>query len=136
MYNYGMPSPLTAWFDKVIRIGKTFTFDLARGDAPLAPIMSGKRCRAWSKTSWRWPEWLFTSARRCVAAAVIGLSIRCRRVIGAGAKTDDLAGGRGETLMACDGLEGAHGVERGQSAHGAIMRRERGLSRAAGQHRR
>ncbi len=30
------------WFDKVIRIGKTFTFDLARGDFPLEPIMSGK----------------------------------------------------------------------------------------------
>ncbi len=42
MYNYGMPSALKSWFDKVIRIGKTFTFDLARGDFPLQPIMSGK----------------------------------------------------------------------------------------------
>jgi len=42
MYNYGMPSALKSWFDKVIRIGKTFTFDLARGDFPLEPIMSDK----------------------------------------------------------------------------------------------
>jgi len=42
MYNYGMPAALKAWFDNVIRIGKTFTFDLARGDYPLEPIMSGK----------------------------------------------------------------------------------------------
>jgi FMN-dependent NADH-azoreductase len=42
MYNYGMPSALKSWFDKVIRIGKTFTFDLARGDFPLEPVMSGK----------------------------------------------------------------------------------------------
>lgn len=43
MYNYGMPASLKSWFDKVIRIGKTFTFDLARGDYPLEPIMSGKK---------------------------------------------------------------------------------------------
>ena len=42
MHNYGMPSALKSWFDKVIRIDKTFTFDLARGDFPLEPIMSGK----------------------------------------------------------------------------------------------
>lgn len=42
MYNYGMPAPLKAWFDQVIRIDKTFTFDLARGDYPLEPIMKGK----------------------------------------------------------------------------------------------
>lgn len=42
MYNYGMPAMLKSWFDKVIRVGKTFTFDLARGDFPLEPIMSGK----------------------------------------------------------------------------------------------
>lgn len=43
MYNYGMPATLKSWFDKVIRIGKTFTFDLGRGDYPLEPIMSGKK---------------------------------------------------------------------------------------------
>ena len=42
MYNYGMPAALKSWFDNVIRIGKTFTFDLARGDYPLEPIMTGK----------------------------------------------------------------------------------------------
>jgi FMN-dependent NADH-azoreductase len=43
MYNYGMPASLKSWFDKVIRINKTFTFDLARGDFPLEPIMHGKK---------------------------------------------------------------------------------------------
>jgi len=42
MYNYGMPAALKAWFDQVIRIHKTFSFDLTRGDFPLEPIMSGK----------------------------------------------------------------------------------------------
>lgn len=43
MYNYGMPSALKAWFDQVIRINKTFTFDLAHGDEPLETILSGKQ---------------------------------------------------------------------------------------------
>ena len=42
MYNYGMPSALKAWIDQVIRIGRTFSFDLARGDQPIAPIVTGK----------------------------------------------------------------------------------------------
>ena len=42
MYNYGMPAALKAWFDQVVRIGKTFTFDLDRGDRPLEPTFSGK----------------------------------------------------------------------------------------------
>lgn len=42
MYNYGMPSSLKAWFDQVIRINETFTFDLSRGDFPLEPIMKEK----------------------------------------------------------------------------------------------
>jgi len=42
MYNYGMPTSLKAWFDQVIRVNKTFTFDLARGDFPLEPVFSGK----------------------------------------------------------------------------------------------
>lgn len=42
MYNYGMPAQLKAWFDQIIRINKTFDFDLTRGDKPLAPILSGK----------------------------------------------------------------------------------------------
>lgn len=43
MYNYGLPAAVKAWFDQVIRVGKTFSFDLARGDTPLEPILSGKR---------------------------------------------------------------------------------------------
>lgn len=42
MYNYGMPAALKAWFDQVIRINKTFSFDLARGEQPIEPIQSGK----------------------------------------------------------------------------------------------
>ncbi|MFC3093952.1 FMN-dependent NADH-azoreductase [Alteromonas sediminis] len=42
MYNYGMPAQLKAWFDQIIRINKTFDFDLARGDKPLAPLLSSK----------------------------------------------------------------------------------------------
>jgi len=42
MYNYGMPAHLKAWVDQVVRINRTFTFDLARGDQPLQPILSGK----------------------------------------------------------------------------------------------
>ena len=42
MYNYGMPAALKAWFDQVIRVDKTFTFDLARGDYPLQPTMADK----------------------------------------------------------------------------------------------
>lgn len=42
MYNYGMPASLKAWFDQVVRVNKTFTFDLARGDFPLQPTLSGK----------------------------------------------------------------------------------------------
>ncbi len=42
MYNYGLPASLKAWVDQIVRVGKTFTFDLARGDRPLEPIFSGK----------------------------------------------------------------------------------------------
>ncbi len=42
MYNYGMPAALKAWFDQVIRIGRTFSFDLARGDWPLEPVLEDK----------------------------------------------------------------------------------------------
>ena len=42
MYNYGMPAVLKSWFDQVIRVNKTFTFDLDRGDFPLKPTLSGK----------------------------------------------------------------------------------------------
>jgi FMN-dependent NADH-azoreductase len=42
MYNYGMPAVLKAWFDQVLRVNKTFTFDLSRGDFPIETILSGK----------------------------------------------------------------------------------------------
>jgi FMN-dependent NADH-azoreductase len=42
MYNYGMPAQLKAWFDQIVRINKTFDFDLGRGDFPLQPLLSGK----------------------------------------------------------------------------------------------
>ncbi|MBB3034625.1 FMN-dependent NADH-azoreductase [Alteriqipengyuania lutimaris] len=43
MYNYGMPAALKAWFDQVARIGRTFSFDLDRGDFPIEPMLSGKK---------------------------------------------------------------------------------------------
>jgi FMN-dependent NADH-azoreductase len=43
LYNYGMPAALKAWVDQVIRVGETFSFDLARGDFPIEPILSGKK---------------------------------------------------------------------------------------------
>lgn len=42
MYNYGMPAALKAWIDQVIRVGRTFSFDLARGEHPIKPIVTGK----------------------------------------------------------------------------------------------
>ena len=42
MCNYGMPSALKAWFDQLIRVGRTFSFDLARGVWPLETLLSGK----------------------------------------------------------------------------------------------
>lgn len=43
MYNYGMPSTLKAWFDHLVRVDETFSFDLARGDWPIEPLLDGKR---------------------------------------------------------------------------------------------
>ena len=43
IYNYGMPARLKAWLDQVVRVRRTFSFDLARGDVPIEPILSGKR---------------------------------------------------------------------------------------------
>ena len=41
-YNYGMPAALKAWFDQVIRIHRTFSFDPAEKTWPLSPLLSGK----------------------------------------------------------------------------------------------
>ncbi len=43
MYNYNMPASLKAWFDLIARIGRTFSFDLGRGDFPIEPVLSGKQ---------------------------------------------------------------------------------------------
>lgn len=43
MYNYNMPASLKAWFDQIARIGRTFSFDLERGDFPIEPILRGKQ---------------------------------------------------------------------------------------------
>ncbi|MFN7003618.1 MAG: FMN-dependent NADH-azoreductase [Roseinatronobacter sp.] len=42
MYNYGMPTALKGWIDHIARIGRTFSFDLSRGDFPIEPILKGK----------------------------------------------------------------------------------------------
>lgn len=42
MYNYGMPAALKGWIDHIARIGRTFSFDLSRGDFPIEPILKGK----------------------------------------------------------------------------------------------
>ncbi len=42
MYNYGVPAALKGWIDQIARIGRTFSFDLARGDIPIEPILFGK----------------------------------------------------------------------------------------------
>lgn len=42
MYNYGMPSALKAWFDMVIRVNRTFTFDASNKERPISAVLSGK----------------------------------------------------------------------------------------------
>jgi FMN-dependent NADH-azoreductase len=42
-YNYGMPAALKAWFDQVIRIDRTFSFDRAERTWPLTPLLCGKK---------------------------------------------------------------------------------------------
>lgn len=39
MYNFGVPSPLKAWIDNVVRVGRTFGFDRAREGAPYWPML-------------------------------------------------------------------------------------------------
>ncbi|MBJ7510163.1 NAD(P)H-dependent oxidoreductase [Brevundimonas sp.] len=44
MYNFGLPAPLKAWIDNVVRVGMTFGFDRARSDVPYWPMLpTGKR---------------------------------------------------------------------------------------------
>ena len=39
MYNLGIPSPLKAWIDNIVRVGVTFGFDRDRGDNPYWPML-------------------------------------------------------------------------------------------------
>ena len=44
MYNFGMPAPLKAWVDNIVRVGVTFGFDRKREGEPYWPMLpSGKR---------------------------------------------------------------------------------------------
>ncbi|WP_198293033.1 NAD(P)H-dependent oxidoreductase [Methylobacterium sp. WSM2598] len=44
MYNFGIPSPLKAWIDNVVRVGPTFGFDRTRPGEPYWPMLEpGKR---------------------------------------------------------------------------------------------
>lgn len=39
MYNFGLPAPLKAWIDNVVRVGVTFGFDRTRPGAPYWPML-------------------------------------------------------------------------------------------------
>src|SRR3546814_11788603 len=44
MYNFGMPAPLKAWLDNIVRVGVTLGFNRARAGQPSWPILpSGTR---------------------------------------------------------------------------------------------
>lgn len=40
MYNFGVPAPLKAWIDNVVRVGRTFGFDRSREGAPYWPLLA------------------------------------------------------------------------------------------------
>lgn len=42
LYNFGMPAPLKAWVDSVVRIGRTVVFDPSRGDDPYVPLLTDR----------------------------------------------------------------------------------------------
>ena len=46
MYNFGMPSPLKAWIDNIVRVGRTFGFDRSRAGEPYWPLLAGQGKRA------------------------------------------------------------------------------------------
>ncbi|RXT65859.1 MULTISPECIES: FMN-dependent NADH-azoreductase [Gammaproteobacteria] len=46
MYNFGVPTQVKAWLDNLIRVGRTFGFDLARGDVPYWPLLADQGRRA------------------------------------------------------------------------------------------
>lgn len=45
MYNFSVPAQFKAWIDNIVRVGRTFGFDRARGALPYWPLLSdaGKR---------------------------------------------------------------------------------------------
>lgn len=45
MYNFGMPSPLKAWIDNIVRVGRTFGFDRDRAGEPYWPLLAGQNRR-------------------------------------------------------------------------------------------
>mgnify|MGYP006180681883 CR=1 FL=1 len=42
LYNFGMPAPLTAWIDAIVRIGRTVVFDPSREDDPYVPLLADR----------------------------------------------------------------------------------------------
>lgn len=42
MYNFGMPAPLKAWIDNIVRVGRTFGFDRTRAGEPYWPMLAGQ----------------------------------------------------------------------------------------------
>lgn len=50
MYNFGMPAPLKAWVDAIVRIGLTFDFDPGLED-PYVPLLADRPRRAVLLTS-------------------------------------------------------------------------------------
>ena len=46
MYNFSVPAQFKAWIDNVVRVGRTFGFDRARGAVPYWPLLAGAGKRA------------------------------------------------------------------------------------------
>src|SRR5690606_19156219 len=42
LYNFGMPAPLKAWVDGVVRIGRSVLFDPSRVDDPYVPLLADR----------------------------------------------------------------------------------------------
>jgi FMN-dependent NADH-azoreductase len=43
MYNFGVPAPMKAYIDNIVRVGRTFGFDRARAEQHYWPLLHGKR---------------------------------------------------------------------------------------------
>jgi FMN-dependent NADH-azoreductase len=41
MYNFSVPAQFKAWIDNIVRVGRTFGFDRARGAVPYWPMLAG-----------------------------------------------------------------------------------------------